>query len=246
MQPRIWGENEKWPNVSTSFDSKIPTSVYRYIPLIQLLSMLESKSIAMMNPMAWPDKCEAGWIHQLFGAGSAIEGAKVRAVCFTTAAYCEAMWHVYARMLPVVRVRFSLSSLADVCAHFNNFNGKFYFGEIRYTDSSSMKDALTQEQRSNRAGKSNSAATLMLLKRRAFSYEEEVRLLFVTREDTPDVIHLHADIGNIISQILVSPYADEWMMESIKTLISNTYGINATVERSSLDRAPSWMKPKTT
>jgi hypothetical protein len=236
---RKWIQSTRASHVFGAFDKEQPTSIYRYLPLVQLISLLETRSLALLDPQSWPDKAEAGWIDKIFGANAPLGGATVRAACFTRESYSEALWHVYARMPPVVRVRVTLLELVGACAAFSNPSGKFYFGDVRYQDSGEMRTAFQEVSRKSKPT-SRDAASLLLLKRRAFAYEREVRVLWLTQKKIDEVVNLPLD-PKMITQVLVSPYAPDWVLSAIDTMVSKRYKLKCEIARSTLDRAPSWM-----
>lgn len=239
---RVWRKSKLARNVVGSFDSEQPKSVYRYLPLVQLLGVLETGSLPLVNPQAWPDKCEAGWIDNLFGADTQLDGMKVRATCFTRESYSEALWHVYARMQPVVRIRLNFIGLVEACAAYKKTKGKFYIGDVRYRESTQMKAAFREASSDPFMGP-NEAASLLLIKRKAFSYEREMRVVFTTSDQVDDVVALPLKAKDLVKQVLVSPYTDDWVLETIKGVIKSRYAfVDCEVARSSLDRAPAWMK----
>lgn len=239
---RTWKALQRGKAVYVDLGTSKPTSIYRYVPLAQLISVIETGTLALNNPSIWPDKTEGGWISRLFSPNAPMEGVHARAICFTRESYSEAQWHVYARSAPVVRVRFNIDSILRSCARFDDVPGKFYLGDVRYTDSAGMKQSLERVLPADSPEPhSRKAAALLLLKRQAFAYEKEVRLIWLTREAVDDHILLPFDVTNAVNQILVSPYAENWAVDAVRSLINDTYRFPWSVEKSSLDRAPSWM-----
>lgn len=238
-QVRAWKSFSKSTLVRSSFDGTSPVSLYRYMPLIQLISIIESSSITLLNPAVWPDKTEGGWVERLFGEEGILPGVTARAICLTRESYSEALWHVYAKTGPVIRVRIGLDVLlADCLKYAKRKGGKFYLSDVRYQTSSEMRDALQEHEELDH---SSTAATLLSLKRRAFSYEREVRLAWFTRAYAPEQVTIPVSVESLISQLLVSPYADGWVVDALSSLVNETYGFDWSVEKSSLDRAPNWM-----
>ncbi len=72
-----------------------------------------------------------------------------------------------------------------------------------------------------------------LVKRPQFRYEQEVRLLHSADEVNPRGTYLNIDIRRFFRNVIVSPYAPPWFMESIKGIL-NLLNIEATVQKSGL------------
>ncbi len=64
----------------------------------------------------------------------------------------------------------------------------------------------------------------LFVKREAFAFEHEARLLVQSVEDDgPDGLEVHVDIPTLIGQVLVSPYEPEWVATLIAEITSDLW-----------------------
>lgn len=80
-------------------------------------------------------------------------------------------------------------------------------------------------------------------KRKAFSHEYEVRALTtdleVKREPVAMGTYYEVDLATLISEIRVSPDADDWFVELVRS-VATTYSIDAPIGKSKLSDVPIW------
>ena len=216
----------------------MPRIVYRHVPFVQLLSYLHKDGLPLANPAVWSDKCEGGWIKKLFGENAPLHGTNVRALCASRDAYCEALWHVYARMQPVIRIGIRLQALLEAAKEADWEEGKFYVGDVAYLSSGGMKQCFKKAEKGKWT--SSNAASLLHLKRVAFQYEDEVRIMWISRNVVPDIKWLSLDLKKSITRVLVAPQTEKWVVETIKSEM-RLHGVKAQVQPSSLDTPPKWL-----
>ena len=83
-------------------------------------------------------------------------------------------------------------------------------------------------------------------KRSAFSHECEVRALTtdIDLNGTPVAVgaYYEVDLATLISEIRVSPDADDWFVELVRS-VAKKYSIDAPITRSKLSDVPIWISP---
>ena len=97
----------------------------------------------------------------------------------------------------------------------------------------------------------NAPVAPFLHKRRSFEHEREVRAIIrkpyiIDKEiisDGPDIcnvgIYHDVDVGTLVKEVFVPPYAEDWFRELVQTTAEN-YGLQAPVNKSSLSSLPVW------
>jgi hypothetical protein len=76
-------------------------------------------------------------------------------------------------------------------------------------------------------------------KRSAFEYEKEMRAVIVDRNEGKSGITVSADPNAYIEKIVVSPLAQPWFIDVVKS-ICKKYGCKFSVEESSLSLKPTY------
>ena len=100
--------------------------------------------------------------------------------------------------------------------------------------------------------KDNDPTAPFIHKRKSFEHEREVRAIIrkpyragnqiiVDGPDICDVgIYCGVDVGTLIKEIFVPPYAEDWFTELVQTT-AETYGLQAPLKRSALSALPTWL-----
>jgi hypothetical protein len=215
--------------ISTDLTSATP--LYRYMAIESFLSLLETKEIHLSRVDQWEDKWEAllskipaedsdgspsfGWLYQeLYGQ------------CWSRLQESDAMWRIYSPTRTGIQI-------ATTVENFNLIEGArwAHLGSVVYFDT--IADLL-DKSKSQQQTPFNDA----LLKRAAFSHEQEVR--FLTRGQFLDIkpgpthyITLHVDLPRFIEGVVVDPRADDWYVDAI-TQYCDRAGLTVRPVKSSL------------
>ena len=87
---------------------------------------------------------------------------------------------------------------------------------------------------------------VLLHKRHNFEHEREVRAMYrITSDDNLSQDgcdigeYFEVDLSLLIKEIIVAPYADNWLLELIQS-VATRYGLKAPVNKSSLADKPKW------
>lgn len=167
--------------------------VYKYMNLERTLSCLENNQIRFVQPSEWPDEYESrfyGANYDRLGIGKELH-PKLFACCFTTKKMSEAAWKVYSYNKNglahrCVKFEIELEALRDALSEYGNKNGYIVY-ECQMDYSLSDKDILSLHKKSSPYYSElfgnfkdlSSYLTLLSIKRKAFSYEEELRYFLI-------------------------------------------------------------------
>ena len=163
--------------------------------------------------------------------------------CWHENAYeSAAMWKLYAKDSAGIAIR----------TNFNDFTSSLiddqdiYVGKIKYIDYDS--DVVPE----------GTVIDPFLYKRPSFNHEQEVRAIIRSAAhfllgDDPSFkieesgtfsfvgsgVYSRVDLGRLVQEVIVSPYADEWFHELVQS-VAQRYGLTAPIRRSSLFDKPTW------
>ena len=195
----------------------------KYLPLSWVKEQINRKYIPFVSPNMWDDGFEkryykpGGYVCKI--ANFTIPS--IYCLCLTSRQSLneDAMWRMYAKEKEqMVRAYYNIKDLLDILDNVSRqCKFKVYIGEVIYADKSAIK-ALTPSKNkiffpSN--FRLENYLSLMLVKRNAFSYENEVRFFVVPDEvgvEDHCFVHLgvvaikHNTNNSYISQIHISPY----------------------------------------
>lgn len=103
-----------------------------------------------------------------------------------------------------------------------------YLGAVRYRSEKFLKRLASEVQRGREKDVSRMAARMLLHKRSDFQFEQEVRLLWITREQKKDFVSIDIDPMNVINEVMISPYESKSDQHMIQFYLRQ-YGIPVTV-----------------
>ncbi len=168
------------------------------------------------NPEIWNDPYEKYFINNSFGDEDCPIKDHVAVACYTTNRVSEAQWTVYSQKEIAIQVGLRWAGLIDCLRKHKDDSLVAYVGKVRYlgTDKikkkkfSSILDVTDKDLKQMNARDGNElSARLLTIKRPAYSYEEEIRIIIVSSKQ----IEKGLDIGplnkKIIDRITISPLA---------------------------------------
>lgn len=142
-----------------------------------------------------------------------------------------ALWKIYSDFSKGIMIKSSIASIQNA---FKKTVNEIQLSEIRYIDyeKEEMPDG-------------NSMYPL-IHKHRAYSYEDEVRLIFETsqvgwehdwaKEEVEEGVYIQMDVTELIEEIIISPYSPDWFFKMVEG-ITALYGINKPISKSKLSRS---------
>ena len=144
-----------------------------------------------------------------------------------------AMWSLYAHEPGGIAVKTNLASLA---VSFTD-PADIYIGEVNYVD---YNNTFIPEA---------NVYSAYLHKRKSFEHEREVRAVMMQLPSDSETIHpelpevwevgrnCSVDIATLVHEIVVSPFAPQWFIELVQSVVAK-YNLQAPVVRSSLADLP--------
>ena len=211
--------------------------INKFMPLERALNILNSNKIWFANPETWTDSYEKKFICAKYENGRSFAWRnRVFCTCFTNNAASEASWNAYSKDEICIQLTFYRTELIKVFEQYINANphNQMYFDKVEYMQSKNINKALSSipfnPQISH--GKSIQSmefkARLLLLKRRAFEYEQEYRAIIVKPKATKERginVDIH-DIHDLISSITIGPKVREDTFNMLKSIFVGKYGFN--------------------
>lgn len=165
-----------------------PRTLYRYMDH----KKLKERKLWFSNPEKWQDPYEKLFLDSkyLFSGSKEDEYRlknRVFCICLTPASLSEAAWKVYR-----YATKFSIDTTKLVqVLEANTKDYDIYIGKVNYKSSSSLRRdsirKLTGFGKESFASSDEAWVRLLLLKRTAFKYEEEIRIILVPKEKKPNI-----------------------------------------------------------
>ena len=234
-------------------DSELDQYVYRIMKQEYVLAMFSQNQNVLSQMSNWKDQFENFQLRLggILNGESFVYGFKNDFVgqCWTRDGYSEAMWGIYANNPDerYLRIRSTPRKLLQglVDQHPLMPQDTCFVGAVEYKRESELR-AFAQNNNTLELSPERFARSL-LLKRRAFRHEREVRLLFFGEGAQFDKLWLYrydVDPHNIITQIMADPNRDRSKWKSDKADITAKTKFRGEIKRSKIYDPPDWGPPK--
>lgn len=149
----------------------------------------------------------------------------------------EAMWKLYATEDRGIALRSSVAALRDSLAG----TERICLGSVRYID---FRDTPIRE---------DDPLLAFMYKRRSFQHEQEVRAAMIhiaaghsfdscpltAPPSQPPGIELQVDLSRLIQGVIVSPFAEDWLVEVVRE-VTRRYDLDVPIQKSELADTPNW------
>jgi len=226
-------------------EGEIDRAVYRIISTERLYQLFGQRRNVLVRPSKWEDPFENFILN---ARGRLTDGTVVRfgfnndffGQCWTLQNASDAMWRIYSPNKEGVRIRTTvrklatgLAALLGEWAHVQAFIGRVQY--LRKKELTKFANTVLQ------GGISPAAlARTLLVKRRAFLHEKEVRLLYLEKDKTPteDLFAYDIDPHVLIEQIMVDPRLTKDDADKLKADIAAKTNFKGEIKRSLLYAPP--------
>lgn len=222
------------------FETKL---LHKYMPLEYALKTLNEKKLWFANPTSWKDPFEKRFIEAQYKSKSGKLSSfawkdKVFCICMTQTATSEAYWNAYSYQQIGIEFRVNKRQLYDELQKIQN-EYDIYIGKVEYMITSDIKkQPITSIPFSTPIPKVNSSewkARLLLLKRVAYKYEDEIRIILVKKDKTKEQgINLEYQCENtdLIETIILDPSLADNTTMLLKEVFENKYNFKPRLNKS--------------
>jgi hypothetical protein len=213
---------EKYPHIHMLNNFSLPkdnTTVFKYMPLNRFVNSIKEKNLVFVSPNAWYDPFEQLY----YGIDCSSRGYKtenIACMCVSEKSSTneDASWRVYSESNDkAVRISFDYDKLLQLLEEYASNKGfEVYIGKVDYSLKKDEIKKLYLHTSDNHLKYFPNEMTrehylsLMLLKRTAFRYENEVRIFLVKEkiEFTNNLLKIDCDYyaKKLISKVILSPY----------------------------------------
>jgi hypothetical protein len=212
--------------------------LFRYTSIDRFLELLSDDSLIFLNPSTWSDPYERYYIEKKYYVSKVPETLPIKesafCLCLSGTKSSEALWKVYAPKEDGVRLTFKVSKL--VSALDKVIDCDFYIGKVDYQTTSEFSRLkinhgdLLQDIRNNRIGEQQ--LKLILKKRIAFDYENEIRIIAIPKRMPPkktpkDTMIYKSKVGikSFTTEYLFDPRLGKFHFKLLKDFLRKTHGL---------------------
>lgn len=198
------------------------TRLKRYTTLAGAVNMLVEQQLPLLDPSKWKDTNDT---HFLGAFQECVKAKGIYAACFTQATETYHHWQVFAGDNEGVCVEFDKEALLESLVD----QPRYMWDDMKYRTLGQL-----------RLRKRINAYELPFLKRKGFSDEKEFRLLYHSnRQQKP--VHLVPIKRSWIKRIIINPWMNEALFQSMKTALKSIPGCrNVVVIHTTLINNTEW------
>lgn len=196
-------------------------------------SILNMNKLTFVSPASWNDPYEKFFYERDY----ILMGKKIQlpvrnrlfALCVTGTSSSEAFWKVYSPLEDGIRLTFKTEDFINVFLDKIN-NVEIYIGKVNYKSTKEFfkldanKHELISELNESSIGKSQ--IDLMIQKRKAFEYENELRIMIIPKEKkTSKKLSIRADIRDFTENYSLDPRIGKNQSKLFKEFFKNQFQI---------------------
>lgn len=233
-------------------EDELDQHIYRIMPQNYVIALFTERKNVLSQVHNWKDKFEnfqlklGGFLNGVpfdYGFRHDFVGQ-----CWTRDCLSEAMWGIYASdpTVQYLRIRSTPRKLLTALAasHPQMSQETCFIGAVEYKSTAQLKAYAQRGGQLNLEVKG--FAESLLLKRRAFVHESEVRLLYfgnAKEYDNNGLYRYPVDPHAMITQIMADPIRNRanWLKE--KATLEQTTGFTGEIKRSKIYDPPKWAVP---
>lgn len=210
-------------------------NIYRFVPLHRFLEIFQKNALTFVYLGLWNDPFEKLFLE----ADYAIDDKpfelpiknRLYSMCWSRTRESEAFWTTYISHDNGVRIKSKGQVLLETLDRFSEETAyRVFIGQVRYLEMDELMhyrsnwdfvDAL------NTKTINEAHIELMLLKRRPFEYEDEIRiLLYPDAKRKTQIYDLTIDPKRILSGYMLDPRMEEPIANMIKEYFMSTYEVS--------------------
>lgn len=239
------------PGVSSFLPEKLEAkSVYRIMHFDHLAEWFETGRYPLLSPDKWEDPFEKLLKEAVFPSDQEVPYTKGQmfGLCLTRDGISDALWRVYSPIQYGIRVRTTPERLAKAISDAPELaGGRTFIGEVEYSYSTALVQH-AKEIREQLIATQDTAlvARTMLLKRKPFAYEKEVRVIHLTNQQASSdgKLFFSIDPHEVIQSILIDPRAPEYRFKALQRYFAHVAEFKGSISQSSIYKMPSLTRSK--
>ena len=207
---------------------KLDRPIYRIFPMSRFFEILEKKQLVLVKPKLWDDPFENLLLSSKFTMKDGVEidfasRDSVYGQCWTWHRESDAMWRIYSQFKDGIRVQSTPRKLLNALhAQIGEFAGvRGFIGQVQYQSTAQLLQSFQDIDLLNTSGRG--IAESLLYKRRAFSHEKEIRLIYFGNDGQCDgnLFPVSINPNEMFDTLLFDPRMDDCLRAAYKRQIKH-------------------------
>lgn len=230
-----------------SIDLDLSEEIFRIFNFEYFLNDLKDNKLTLVRPHIWQDPFENFLLNSIgeLDDGRLVSFENIRDVyysqCWSLKKECDGLWRNYkgnsefaVKVKSTTRKLFELSYDITYTFHYLSY----FIGKVQYVTDEEIAEFFKSKVDFSNYQSGLEFAQTMLMKRKSFEYEDEVRLIVRDKDKRNDnLLRISMNINDLVEEIIFDPWIKPDLYEQkMNELIENGYTGNIT--RSSLYDKP--------
>jgi hypothetical protein len=227
--------------------NELDRPIYRFTTFSRLIEFFRTGEFALTTTSKWDDPFENFIVGVRFKIGRGTLDLALRHVvhgsCWTRKSVSDALWRIYSPDKLSVRIgstpRLLGASLKGALAKYPR--SKWFIGRVQYLPQGSIvRSAAALARRILQDKSETAAARSVLIKRRSFAHEDEVRVLVIDRhlKSKGGILKVKVDPHEIVRSIMIDSRAPKEVVEMYRTHLKEQLGFRGRISKSTLYDLP--------
>ena len=228
-------------------DNELDKYIYRIISLNRLLELFSTQQNTLIKPSKWEDTFENFILKAKVKlvSGEIVEyniHDRIYGQCWTRESASDAMWRIYSPNKDGLRIRTTARYLLESMyeAHPELPEAKCCVGKVEYKTEKKIMEIANNTFDDSGISVENIFRSL-LVKRKAFTHESEVRILYdawAEKSTASDLYGYKIDPHRLVGQIMVDPRQSYSEFKRMKMIIREKTRYQGSIKRSLLYTLP--------
>ena len=229
-------------------NSDLKKYVYRIIPYDRLVQLFEKQENTLVKPELWEDTFENFALKSQFRteSGNIVQydvNERMYGQCWTLEKASDAMWRIYSPDKKSIRIRTTINNLLDsiALATVDQVHCEHCVGKVEYLREKELVNRAKSTFGNNGEVTFGNLFRSLLVKRKVFKHENEVRLIFYDWSKTAGskkIFKYTIEPHKLITQMMIDPRISYEEFKKMKSDIRNKTGFKGGIKRSLLYRLP--------
>lgn len=229
-------------------ESEYDKYIYRIVCWKRFKELFDDQQNTLVKPKLWDDTFENFALKSTlkYPDGSEIQldtHERLYGQCWTKSKASDAMWRIYSKDNEGIRIRTTVNKLlegldiANADAHMT----MSCIGKVEYKSESTIMDHANKIFTTDGRMTFGSLFRSLLIKRKAFKHENEIRLLHLDwKHELPktDVYSYKINPHDLITQVMIDPRKSPSEFKTIEKRIRQETGYKGDIKRSLLYKLP--------
>ena len=234
-------------------------AIYRTISLERLFELFATKQNVVVRPKLWDDPFENLALNSTTFMDNENKNSDLKdnvyGQCWTLHTASDAIWRIYSNGTDGVRIKTTVGELLGALAegiqntapqtHPNTPPDGLpsisaYIGKVRYLYKNKLSNFADTHFAKGLDGNGKKIAETLLVKRKAFKHEREVRLVYFAQgsKAAGDIYRFPFDPHKLVSQIMLHPQLTPVHASDLKKKIKQDTGYKGEIKRSLMYQPP--------